>query len=83
MGCFFNGQKRNYCIVNAFQKKYQKGANQIRYGLIKVAKFYNNLFNRFLKINNIEMYSRYNEGKSAVAERTSKENLLLLKKHQS
>ena len=32
-------------------------------------KFYNNLFKRFLKINNIEMYSTYNEGKSVVAER--------------
>ena len=31
--------------------------------------FYNNAFKEFLKINNIEMYSRYNEGKSAVAER--------------
>ena len=31
--------------------------------------FYNNAFKDFLKINNIEMYSRYNEGKSAVAER--------------
>ena len=61
-------------LLMHFKKKYQTGANQIRYGLIKVAKFYNNLFNRFLKINNIEMYSRYNE---------EKENLLLLKKHQS
>ena len=26
-------------------------------------------FNNFLKINNIEMYSTYNEGKSVVAER--------------
>ena len=31
--------------------------------------FYNKLFNRFLKINSIEMYSTYNEGKSVVAER--------------
>ena len=31
--------------------------------------FYNKLFKRFLKINNIEMYSTYNEGKSVVAER--------------
>ena len=31
--------------------------------------FYNNSFKKFLKINNIEMYSTYNEGKSAVAER--------------
>ena len=31
--------------------------------------FYNNSFKDFLKINNIEMYSTYNEGKSAVVER--------------
>ena len=31
--------------------------------------FYNNLFKRFLKINNIEMYSTYNEGKSVATER--------------
>ena len=30
---------------------------------------WNNLFERFLRINNIEMYSAYNEGKSVVAER--------------
>ena len=30
---------------------------------------YNNLFKRFLKINNAEMHSTYNEGKSVVAER--------------
>ena len=34
--------------------------------------FYNKLFKRFLKINNIEMYSTYNEGKSVVAERFSR-----------
>ena len=31
--------------------------------------FYNNLFQRFLKINNIEIYSTYNEGKYVVAGR--------------
>ena len=31
--------------------------------------FYNKFLKRFLKINNIEMYSTYNEGKSVVAER--------------
>ena len=41
----------------------------MKYALIKVVNFINNLFKRFLKINNIEMYSRYNEGKSVVAER--------------
>ena len=33
------------------------------------SEFYNNSFKDFLKINNIEMYSTYNEGKSVVAER--------------
>ena len=33
------------------------------------SEFYNNSFKDFLKINNVEMYSTYNEGKSAVAER--------------
>ena len=33
------------------------------------SEFYNNSFKVFLKINNIEMYSTYNEGKSVVAER--------------
>ena len=33
------------------------------------ADFYNNLFKRLLKINNIAMYSTYNEGKSVAAER--------------
>ena len=31
--------------------------------------FYNDTFKDFLKINKIEMYSTYNEGKSVVAER--------------
>ena len=31
--------------------------------------FYNNLFKRFLKINNIKIYSTYNDRKSVVAER--------------
>ena len=33
------------------------------------SEFYNNTFEDFLKISNIEMYSTYNEGKSVVAER--------------
>ena len=33
------------------------------------SEFYNNSFKDFFKINNVEMYSAYNEGKSAVAER--------------
>ena len=33
------------------------------------SEFYNNTFKDFLKINNIEMYSIYNEGKSVFAEK--------------
>ena len=35
----------------------------------KGSEFYNNFFENFLKINNIDMYSTYNERKFAVAER--------------
>ena len=41
--------------------------------LDKCGEFYNNLFKRFLKINKIEMCSAYNERKSVVAERFSRE----------
>ena len=43
--------------------------NQIKYGLIKAINFIIMLLKIFLKINNIEMYSAYNEGKSLAAER--------------
>ena len=36
------------------------------------SEFYKNSFKDFLKINNIEMYSTYNEGKSVVAERLTR-----------
>ena len=36
------------------------------------SEFYDNIFNSFLKKNDIEMYSTYNEGKSVVAERFTK-----------
>ena len=43
---------------------------QIEYGLIdQGGEFYKKLFKRFLKINSIEVYSAYNDGKSVVAER--------------
>ena len=38
-------------------------------GVDQGSEFYNSTFKDFLKINNIEMYSAYNEGKSAVAKR--------------
>ena len=36
------------------------------------SEFYNKSLKDFSKINNIEMYSTYNEGKSVVAERLKK-----------
>ena len=51
---------------NAFQKKISKGRKS---WVDQGSKFYNKLFKRFLKINNIEMYSINNERKSVVAER--------------
>ena len=56
-------------IVNAFQKIISEGRKPNKIWVDQGGEFYNNLFKRFLKINNIEMYSTYNEGKSVVAER--------------
>ena len=69
--------KKRISIVNAFQKIISKGRKAESEGQRKPNKvwvhqggeFYNKLFQRFLKINNIEMYSTYSEGKSVVAER--------------
>ena len=60
--------KGGITIINAFQKIISKRKpNKI--WLDQGGELYNNIFKRFLKINNIEMYSLYNEGKSVVAER--------------
>ena len=56
-------------IVNAFQKIISKGRKLNKIWVDQGGEFYNSLFKRFLKISNIEIYSTYNEGKSAVAER--------------
>ena len=61
--------KRRISIVNAFQKIISKGLKPSKIWVDQGGEFYNNLFKRFLKINNIEMYSTYNKGKSVVAER--------------
>ena len=46
-----------------------KGRKPNKIWVLQGGEFYSNLLERFLKINNIEMYSTYNEGKSLVAER--------------
>ena len=61
--------KRRISIVNAFQKIISKGRKPNKIWVDQGSEFYNNTFKDFLKINNIEMYSTYNEGKSVVAER--------------
>ena len=61
--------KRGISIVNAFQKIISKECKPNKTWVDQGGEFYNNLFKRFLKINNIELYSTYNEGKSVVAQR--------------
>ena len=56
-------------IVNAFQKLISKERKPNKIWFDQGSEFYNQYFKDFLKINNIEMYSTYNEGKSVVAER--------------
>ena len=61
--------KRGTKIVNALQKIISKGRKLNKIWIDQGAEFCNKLFKRFLKINSIEMYSAYNEGKSVVAKR--------------
>ena len=60
--------KRGITIVNAFQKIISKGCKPNKVWVDQGGEFYK-LFKRFLKINNIKMYSTYNKGKSVAAER--------------
>ena len=62
--------KKGLTIVGAFQRVLDKSwckPNKIR--VDKRIKFYNSLFKKCLKDNDIEMYSLHNEEKSVVAER--------------
>ena len=61
--------KRRISIVNAFQKTISKRRKPNKIRVDQGSEIYNKLFKRFLKMNNIEMYSTYSEGKSVVAER--------------
>ena len=60
--------KRGISIVNAFQKIISKRKSN-KIWVDQGGEFYNKFLKRFLKINNIEMYSTYDEGKFVVAER--------------
>ena len=62
--------KKGISVVNAFKKilsDLNRKPNKM--SVDQGIEFYNKSFKDFLKINNIEMYSTYNEGKSVVAER--------------
>ena len=61
--------KTGTITVNAFKKIISNGRKPNKIWVHQGRKFYNNPFKRLLKINNTEMYSTYNEGKSVVAER--------------
>ena len=61
--------KKGTSIVIAFQKIIAEKRKPNKIWVDQGSEFYNNSFKDFLKINNIEMYSTYNEGKSVVAER--------------
>ena len=60
--------KKGASIVNAFKKIISK-RKQNKTWVDQRSEFYNNIFKDFLKINNIKMYSTFNESKSLVAER--------------
>ena len=62
--------KRGTSIVDAFKKILSDSNRKPNKILVdQGSEFYNKPFKKFLKINKIEMYSYFNERKSAVAER--------------
>ena len=62
--------KKGVSIVNAFQKNFKKsGRKPNKIWVDKGNKFYNSSFKKWLKDNDIEMYSIHDDGKSVVAER--------------
>ena len=61
--------KKETSIVSAFKKIISKERKPNKIWVDQGSEFHNKSFKYFLKINNIERYSAYNEGKSVVAER--------------
>ena len=67
--------KKGTSIVNAFKKilsdstELHSNRKPNKIWVDQGSEFCNNYFKDFLKINNIEMYSAYNAGKSVIAER--------------
>ena len=62
--------KKGVSIVNAFQKILNHSMRKPNMIWVdKGSEFYNSCFKKWLKDNDIEMYSIHNEGESVVAER--------------
>ena len=62
--------KKGRSIVNAFQIILKKSNRKLkRMWVDKGSEFYNNSFKKWIKDNDIEMYSTNNKGKSVIAER--------------
>ena len=62
--------KKGVSIVNAFQKILKESNRKLnKIWVDKGSDFYNNSFKKWLKDNDIEMYSIHNEGTSVAAER--------------
>ena len=66
---FLLASEHTISIVNEVQKIISEGRKPTKLWVDQGSEFYNNYFIDFLKINDIEMSSTYNEGKSVVAER--------------
>ena len=60
--------KKGTSIVNALKKIISEGRKPNKIWVVQGSEFYNKPFTDFLKINNTEMYSTFNEGKSVVGE---------------
>ena len=61
--------KKGICIVNVFNKIIkQSNRKPNKIWVDQGGEFYNNVFEKWLSDNDINMYSTYNEGKSVVAE---------------
>ena len=62
--------KKGVSIADAFKKILKESnRNPKKIWVDKGSEFYNNSFKKWLKDNNIEMYSIHNKGKSVIAER--------------
>ena len=62
--------KKGITITNAFQKNLKESNRKLKkIWVSKGSEIYNSSFKKWLKDNDIEMYSIHNEGKSVVAKR--------------